>query len=207
MHTAMCQKPFVLLIYTGDHKFLCKGEHYEVFPTLPDDLEILDCPSQFFTEFPTGTFENKSHLLTIDVSNCSLETLGQDTFNGAKSLQSFNAANCNLQGEIPKETFCDNTPDLRFVDLSNNPNYVFSSKPFECLEKLDVLWINGTIQNCDPDTVKWIKELPADKVIVGDICATHSYSTPVYPMQRKFPAKKPLRLRQTMYCCSRTFQF
>ena len=162
--------PFIL-IYTGDNKFLCQGEHYEVFPALPDDVEILDCPSQLFTEIPAGSFENKSHLLAIDVSNGSLETLNKDTFNGAKSLQAFNAGGCDIQREIPSETFCDHTPDLRFVNLSHNPDYVFTSKPFECLEKLDALWIEGTIQNCDPDTVKWIKELPPDKIVEGDACA------------------------------------
>ena len=190
MHTAMCQKPFVLLIYTGDNKFLCQGEHYEVFPALPDDVEVLDCPSQFFTEFPAGTFENKSHLLNIDISNGSLETLNKDTLKGAKSLQALNAAGCNIQGEIPEETFCDNTPDLRFLNLSLNPDYVFTSKPFECLKKLDALWIEGTIQNCDADTVKWINELSPDKVIVGDTCSSHSHSIPVCLPLGKFPAKE-----------------
>ena len=185
----VCQR-FLPLIYTGDNKFLCQGEHYEVFPALPDDVEVLDCPSQFFTKFPTGTFKNKGHLLAIDISNSSLETISKDTFKGAKSLQSFNAASCNLQGEIPKETFCDNTPDLRFVDLSHNPNYVFTSKPFECLEKLDAIWIDDTIQNCDPDTVKWINELPPDKIVVGNTCASHSM--PVCPSQSKFATTKSL---------------
>ena len=192
IQTVTCRLPLVLLIYTGDNKFLCQGEHYEVFPKLPDNVEILECPSQFFTEFPDGTFENKSNLSAIDVSNGSLETLSKDTLSGAKSLQAFNAADCNIQGEIPSETFCENTPDLRFVNLSYNPDYVFTSKPFECLEKLNSLWIEGTIQNCDPDTVKWIKELPPDKEVVGDTCAAQS--GPVSPPQGNFPTTPSLTL-------------
>ena len=179
MTTAVCKMPVFLLIYTGDNKFLCQGEHYEVFPTLPDDVEVVECQSQFFTEFPTGTFKKTSLLLTMDVSNSSLQILQKDTFEGAKSLQYFNADHCNLQGEIPRETFCDHTPDLRFVNLSNNPNYIFTSKPFECLKKLDALWIDGTIQNCDPDTVRWINELPPDKVVMGDQCGSHQHPVPL----------------------------
>ena len=114
----------------------------------------------------------------------------------------FNAAGCNIQGEIPSETFCDHTPDLRFVNLSHNPNYVFTSKPFECLEKLDALWIEGTTQNCDPDTVKWIKELAPDKIVEGDTCSSHPL--PVSPAQGKFPTTQshtlnlPVKLHQTI---------
>ena len=171
VHTAVCKGPLFLLIYTGDNKFLCQGEYYDVFPTLPDDVEVVECQSQSLIEFPTwGTFKKTSLLLTLDISNGSLETLDKDTFEGAKSPQYFNADHCNLQGEIPRETFCDHTPDLRFINLSNNPNYVFTSKPFECLKNLDALWIDGTIQNCNPDTVWWINELPPDKAVMGDKC-------------------------------------
>ena len=193
IQTATCKLPLVLLIYTGDNKFLCQGEHYEVFPKLPNDVEILECPSQFFTEFPAGTFENKSHLSAIDIPNGKLEILSRDTFEGAKSLWYFNAAGCNIQGEIPSETFCDHTPELRSVDLSDNPKYVFTSKPFECLDKLEVLSIEGTIQNCDPDTVTWINELiMTNKTVVGNICSARPM--PVCPPQGTFPTTQCLTL-------------
>ena len=160
---------FAPYIETNDDKFLCHGERYTTFPTIPDSTELLECPFQFFTEFPQGTFRNKAYLQVIDVSVGRLETLSRDTFEGANFLQSFNASRCNLLGDIPKETFCDHTPKLNVIDLSHNRNYAFTSKPFECLEHLTELRINGTFQNCDADTVRWVESLPPGTVI-GNEC-------------------------------------
>ena len=168
LHTALCQH-FEPYIKTRDGKFLCHGERYTTFPPIPDQTELLECPFQIFSEFPPGTFRNKAHLSTIDVSVGRLETLSSDTFKGAKSLQSFNASRCNLLGDIPSETFCDHTPDMRSIDLSHNRNYVFTSASFECLEHLTELRINDTVQNCDADTVQWIEGLPPGTVI-GNEC-------------------------------------
>ena len=152
---------------TGDDKFLCHGEQYKIFPAsaLKNTTELIECPSQFFGEFPTGTFKHKPHLLSIGISNGSLETIGKDTFEGAKSLQYFNASRCALQGVISKETFCMHTPDMRLIDLSHNPKLIFTSKPFECLENLQCLDITGTIQNCsDAETVEWLHLQPEGRV-------------------------------------------
>ena len=172
----LCQH-FEPYIETNDSKFLCHGERYTTFPVIPDSTELLECPFQFFTEFLSETFRNKTHLSAIDVSVGRLETLSRDTFKGAKSLQSFNASRCNLLGDIPSETFCDHAPELRVIDLSHNRNYVFTSKPFECLEHLTELRINGTFQKCDPDTVRWIEGLPPGTVI-GNECDPLPESTP-----------------------------
>ena len=86
---------------TGDDKFLCHGERYKIFPAtaLKNTTELIECPSQIFSEFPIGTFKQKSYLLSIDVSNGSLDTLNSDTLQGAKSLQYFNASRCAIRGK------------------------------------------------------------------------------------------------------------
>ena len=169
LRITVCQPHFEPYIKTNDGKYLCHGERYTEFPTIPDSTELLECPFQFFSEFPRGTFRNKEYLTVIDVSVGRLETISTDTFEGARSLHSFNASRCNLLGDIPKETFCDHTPDIRLIDLSHNRNYVFTAAPFECLKHLMELKINDTVQDCDWTTVKWIQGLPPGTV-VGNKC-------------------------------------
>ena len=169
LRIVLCQPHFEPYIQTNDGKFLCHGERYTEFPSIPDATEQLECPYQFFTQFPAGTFEDKQYLTAIDVSVGRLETLNRDTFKGARSLQSFNASRCNILGDIPTETFCDHTPDIRVIDLSHNRNFVFTSAPFECLENLMELRINDTVQDCDWSTVRWIQGLPPGTVI-GNRC-------------------------------------
>ena len=156
-------------IDTDDGKFLCFQERYEKSPTIPDNTEILECTHQFFPEFTDETFINKSNLTSINIAVGRLAILRGDTLKGAKSLLSFNASRCLLRGEIPEETLCKQTPDIRQIDFSHNRNYVFTSKPFECLEHLTELRINDTIQKCDPDTVRWIEGLPPG-TIIGNEC-------------------------------------
>ena len=161
-------------IETRDGKFYCHGEHYTVFPPIPDSTELIICPSKFFKEFPPGVFMHKPDLLSIDVSNGSLETLNKDTFEGAGYLHSFNASSCNLRGKIPGETFRIQAKEIRSIHLSNNPYFVFTSTPFEGLEQLTDLRITNTIQPCDPRTVRWIESL-REGVVIGNECNT---STP-----------------------------
>ena len=66
------------------NKFLCHGERYTEFPSIPDSTELLECPFQFFSEFPDGTFENKEYLTAIDVSVGRLETIRRDNFPGGQ---------------------------------------------------------------------------------------------------------------------------
>ena len=168
---------------TGDDKFLCHGEQYNIFPAsaLKNTTELIECPSQFFSEFPAGTFKHKPFLLSIGISNGSLETLGKDTFEGAKSLQYFNASRCALQSVISKETFCMHTPDMRLIDFSHNQKLIFTSKPFECLENLQCLDITGTNQNCsDAETVEWLHLQPEGKVH-GNVCPSSGIQHPTSP--------------------------
>ena len=130
---------------------------------------------------------NKPDLLSIDVSNGSLETLNKDTFEGAGYLHSFNASRCNLRGKIPRETFCDYASDMRSIDLSDNPYYIFTSAPFECLPHLTDLRINNTIQPCDPRMVQWIKSL-REGIIIGNECNT---STPTVQSATTPPGINP----------------
>ena len=156
-------------IETRDGRFYCYGNLYTVFPRIPDTTELISCPSQFFTEFPAGAFINKPDLLSIDVSNGSLQTLSRDTFKGANNLHYFNASHCNLNGIIPRETFCDHAPELRSIDLSDNREYIFTSAPFECLPHLTDLRIDNTLQICDPTTVEWIVSL-REGAVIGNEC-------------------------------------
>ena len=168
---------------TGDDKFLCHGEQYNIFPAsaLKNTTELIECPSQFFGEFPAGTFKHKPYLLSIGISNGSLETIGKDTFQGAKSLQYFNASRCALQSVISKETFCKHTPDMRLIDLSHNPKLIFTSKPFECLENLQCLDITDTNQNCsDAETVEWLHLQPEGRVF-GNMCSSSGIQQPTSP--------------------------
>ena len=174
MQISLCPRLHRRHIETRDGKFYCHGERFTVFPLIPDSTEVIKCPSQSFKEFPTGAFLNKSGVLSIDVSNGSLETLSKDTFKGAGYLRSFNASKCNIRGKIPRETFCDHATNMMSVDLSNNPFYVFTSEPFECLPHLTHLRINNTIQPCHPRTVQWITSL-GEGVVIGNEC---NISTP-----------------------------
>ena len=170
----MCHNIQRRYIETRDGKFYCHGDLYRVFPPIPDTTEVIKCPSQLFTKFPPKAFVNKLDLLSIDVSNGSLETLSKNTFEGAGYLHSFNASHCNLRGLIPRKTFCNHAPELRSIDLSDNPDYVFTSTPFECLPHLTDLRINNSLQFCDSNTVQWIQSL-REGVVKGYECDT---STP-----------------------------
>ena len=160
------------LIQTRDGKFLCHGTPYTTFPNISDTTEIIECPFQCFKEFGSGTFRNKEKLLRVDFSNGCLETLNKDTFKGAVSLQSINLFSCKIQGEINIDTFCSHTPELMEIDLSGNPDYIFTHKPFKCLRHLTHLSIAGTIQNCnDKETAEWLSN-HSDLRAVGNVCAS-----------------------------------
>ena len=159
--TSVCQR-VDSYIQTRTDKFFCHGEEYTEFPAtdVPAETELAECRLQFFTKFPPGAFRNKQHLLPIDVSCGSLETLSKETFHGANSLLYLNVSGSKLHGAIHTEIFCDHTPYLRSIALSHYPNYVFTSTPFKCLHHLTELRINNTVQNCHADTVRWIEGLP-----------------------------------------------
>ena len=55
------------------------------------------------------------------------------------------------------------------IDLSHNPNYVFTFAPFERLHHLKELRKNNTVQSCDADTVQWIEGLPPG-IVIGNEC-------------------------------------
>ena len=160
-------------------KFFCHGKRYTEFPAtdVPAETELIECQFQFFTKFPPGAFRNKRHLLAIDVSYGSLETLSKETFYGANSLLYLNVSGSNLHGTIHRDIFCYYTPNLMSIDLSHNPNYVFTFAPFECLRHLTELRINNTVQNCDPDTVRWIEGLPPGTVIGNECNLTEKPTT------------------------------
>ena len=179
---ALCQH-FEAYVKTGDGMHLCQGDlPYTTFPEIADNVESIECKYQFFTEIPRGTFKGKRDLLSVDISQGNLKVINKDTFEGATYLRRLNVSRCKLQGEIHIDTFCKNTPNLRSVDLSHNPDYVFNPVPFKCLRNLAELRITGTKQNCTPETDTWIKEASQEVSIVGYSCSSPNES-PAMPPQ------------------------
>ena len=183
LFSAASAQYFEAYVQTGDGKFLCHGDIiYTSFPEIPDNIESIECVSQFFTEFPNGAFKGKRNLLSLDISQGNLKIISKDTFEGAMSLRRLNVSRSKLQGEIDMDTFCKNTPNLRSVDFSYNPDYVFNAAPFKCLRNLAELRISGTKQNCTPETDTWIKEASQEVSIVGYSCTSPNES-PAMPPQ------------------------
>ena len=180
---ASCQH-FEAYVKTGDGKYLCHGDlPYTTFPDIPDNMESIECVSQCFTELPSGTFKRKTDVLYVDFSQGNLKVLSKDTFEGATYLRRLNVSRCKLQGEIHVDTFCKNTPNLRSVDLSHNPDYVFNPAPFKCLRNLAELRIRGTKQNCTPETDTWVKELEELKVSVFGYSCSYPNEWPAMTAQ------------------------
>ena len=118
--------------------------HHDLFPTphLLSSLDLSSNPLHDLTQAVPGPLSHLSNLLSLDMSNCSLNRLHIAFLQNSTQLTELRLSN-NLLDYIPTTTLFDARATLQLLDLSQNPVTHLPSHGFHGQYGLKTLILNS----------------------------------------------------------------
>lgn len=127
----------------------CANLKLEEIPRFPNNILCMDLSHNLIKHIQDYAFENNTRLLKLDLSFNSLQTLGNNSFNGLCNLSTLLINNNNIT-EVDQSTLF-HLPKLQLINFKRNPfnslNLNFDGAFALTTAKLDFLPNEGAVEN------------------------------------------------------------